>query len=237
MKRDIYNNQTYLAHNPTWHEEDAEFKVKRIERLIGSYPITFKNVCEVGCGSGEILVQLQERYPDVKSWVGYDISRDAIGIAEKKSNNKLQFKLQDIALADNSIQFDLLLVIDVIEHLENYFSFLDSILERSNYFIFHIPLDMCVWSLMREDMLIESKDRVGHIHNFTEDFIKSILRDHGFNILHQIYTEPVYKVKSFKQKVVSVIRRILYRIHPRFCTKTLGGYSIMVLAGKDNKLN
>jgi len=230
MKKDIYNDQTYLASNPTWHEEDAGFKVDRIVKLLGRHPVPFKNVCEVGCGSGEILVQLRKRFPDVENWMGYDISADAIAIANSKASEKIKFELQDIALADKSVTYDLMLVIDVIEHLENYFSFLDSILERSRYFIFHIPLDMSVWSLMREGMLIESKNRVGHIHNFTEDFIKSILNDHGFTILDQAYTEPVYKVNSFKQQLVNTIRRILFRLNPRFCTKTMGGYSIMVLA-------
>jgi len=232
MIKDIYNNQTYLQNNPTWHEEDAMFKADRIEKLLTQYPVPFTRVCEVGCGSGEILVQLCKMFRDVTSWVGYDISADAIAIAEEKSSEKLKFELQDFTLTDNSITYDLMLVIDVIEHLENYFSFLDSISERSRYFIFHIPLDMCVWSLLRERMLIESKERVGHIHNFTEDFIKSILTDQGFRILHQIYTEPVFKVKSFKQWLISTLRSILYGISPRFCTKTLGGYSILVLAEK-----
>lgn len=233
MTKDIYNNQTYLQNNPTWHEEDARFKADRIEKLLKQHPVIFNRVCEVGCGSGEILVQLSKRFQHVSSWMGYDISADAIAIAQQKSNEKLKFELQDITLAEKSVNFDLMLVIDVIEHLENYFSFLDSISERSRFFIFHIPLDMCVWSLLREQMLIESKQRVGHIHNFTEDFIKSILTDHGFRILHQIYTEPVFKVKSFKQRLISSFRRILYGISPKFCTKTLGGYSIMVLAEKE----
>ncbi len=86
---------------------------------------------------------------------------------------------------------------------------------------------------MREGILIESKKRVGHIHNFTEDFIKSILTDHGFKMVGQIYTEPVAKVQSFKQQIVNIFRNILHQISPRFCSKTLGGYSIMVLAEKE----
>lgn len=230
MKKDIYNDHTYLANNPTWHAEDAEFKVKRIEKLLNNHPIPFKRVCEVGCGSGEILALLQKRFPDTDSWTGYEISEDALNIAAKKSGPGLKFVLKDIGLEDPDIYFDLMLVIDVIEHLDNYFAFLDTINRRSKYFIFHIPLDMCVWSLLREGILIESKQRVGHIHNFTEDFIKSILHDHGFRIVSQIYTEPVSKVKSFKQTIIDRARKILFRISPRFCTKTLGGYSIMLLA-------
>ncbi len=230
MKKDIYNDHSYLSNNPTWHAEDAEFKVKRIEKLLNNYPIPFKRVCEVGCGSGEILALLQKRFPDANSWIGYEISEDALSIAAKKANPGLKFILKDIGLEEQEVTYDLMLVIDVIEHLDNYFAFLDTINQRSKYFIFHIPLDMYVWSLIREGILIESKKRVGHIHNFTEDFIKSILQDHGFRIISQIYTEPVAKVKSFKQTIVNGARKILFRINPRFCTKTLGGYSIMLLA-------
>jgi SAM-dependent methyltransferase len=234
MKKDIYNDKTYLESNPTWHEEDAGFKVGRIERLLRKHPFPFTKVCEVGCGSGEILVQLEPKFPDVTQWVGYDISADAIAIAATKTSKKIKFELQDISLADKAVTYDLMLVIDVIEHLENYFGFLDAIAPRSRYFVFHIPLDMYMWSLFSEGMLIESKKRVGHIHNFTEDFIKSILQDHGFRILASAYTEPVNKVQSAKQKVVDLLRKALYRISPRLCTKTLGGYSIMVLAENGN---
>lgn len=230
MEKDIYNDQTYLSNNPTWHEEDAVFKVDKIVGLLQQHPISFDRVCEVGCGSGEILVQMHNRFPEVKQWIGYDISTDAISIAEQKANTKIKFALQDIRLLEKSVSFDLILIIDVIEHLENYFSFLESISDRSKYFVFHIPLDMSVWSLLREGILIESKNRVGHIHNFTEGFIKSILQDYGFRILAQRYTEPVYKVNSFKQKIVNVIRSIIYRINPWLCTKIMGGYSILVLA-------
>ena len=196
------------------------------------HPVKFKSICEVGCGSGEILVQLQKRFSSEYSWIGYDISSDAMAIAERKANEHLKFELKDIAKVPESIQYDLMLVIDVIEHLENYFNFLDTILVKSKYFIFHIPLDISIWSIMREGILIESKNRVGHIHNFTEAFIISILKDHGFNILTQSYTEPVNKVDSFKQKIVNLIRTSLYIINPWFCTKVMGGYSIMVLAEK-----
>lgn len=230
---DIYNDHTYLTNNPTWHEEDAIFKADRIERILRKHPIKFESVCEVGCGSGEILVQLQKRFPDAHKWIGYDISSDAIAIAERKSNENLTFELKDIQLVAKEINYDLMLIIDVIEHLDNYFNFLDSIVEKSRYFVFHIPLDMCLWSLMREGILIESKKRVGHIHNFTEDFIKSILNDHGFKIIGQIYTEPIAKVHSFKQQIVNVMRNILDMINPWLCSKTLGGYSIMLLAERE----
>ncbi|MDQ3111571.1 MAG: class I SAM-dependent methyltransferase [Bacteroidota bacterium] len=224
---DIYNDETYLKNNPGWHEEGAGFKTERIIRLLEKHPISFKTVCEVGCGSGEIVVQLEKRLPPDVSFTGLDISKDAIGIAKKKETGKIKFFLKDIA--DQETNFDLILVIDVIEHIENYFKFLDTIVSKSNYTIFHIPLDISVWTLYREKMLIESKNRVGHIHNFTEDFILSILADHGFELIGKIYTEPVFESGSFKEKFTNGIRKFIFMINKKFCTKFMGGYSIMIV--------
>lgn len=226
--KDIYNDATYLANNPTWHEEDAPFKAERILRLLRRHPVPHHTVCEVGCGSGEILVQLARHLPPTTRFVGFDISQDAVAIARPKQTAQVQFVHDDFTQATTPT-FDLLLVIDVIEHLDDYFAFLRGIVGKARYTLFHIPLDMSVWSLLREQMLIESKARVGHIHNFTEDFILSVLSDYGFRPLGKIYTEPVYKHKTRKEQVVHAAREILYRISPKFCTKTLGGYSLMVL--------
>lgn len=35
---------------------------------------------------------------------------------------------------------------------------------------------------------------------------------------------------TFKQKIVNAVRKLLFRLKKRFCTKTLGGYSILLLA-------
>jgi predicted TPR repeat methyltransferase len=226
--KDIYNDNTYLGNNPNWHEEDASFKAKKILQLLKRNPFAFKTVCEIGCGSGEILVQLSNKLPGTINLFGFDISKDAIGIAKQKETGRIKFELNDIAGQTEKYFFDLLLVIDVIEHVNDYFKFLDDIASIGRYTIFHIPLDICVWTLFREKMLIESKERVGHIHNFTEDFITSILTDHGFKIIDKIYTEPTFERISLKQNFINGIRKILFRINKRFCTKTLGGYSILL---------
>ncbi len=232
--KDIYNNDTYLTNNPLWHEEDAPFKAGKIAGLLNQNKIDFKTVCETGCGSGEILVQLSKKMPGDVEFAGFDISNAAINIAKKKETGKIKFYCKDIIAENENYFFDLLLVIDVIEHIEDYFSFLKSLAPKGKYTVFHIPLDISVWSLFREKMLVESKERVGHIHNFTEGFILSILTDYGFKIIDKVYTAPTFETVSFKQKVVNGIRKTLFKINKRFCTKLIGGYSIMVLC-ENNK--
>lgn len=227
---DIYNNQTYLNENPLWHQEDSFFKANHIQDILVSNKIDSSSVCEIGCGSGEILVQLKKLNPSKNTqYVGFDISKDAIAIAQKKQESGIVFELKDITEPSDKSFFDVALVIDVIEHLPDYFAFLKQVAKKSKYTVFHIPLDLFVWSLFREQMLIESKQRVGHIHNFTEDFILSVLADNGFTVVDKRYTEPDYSSQSFKQKIVNALKKGLFKISPRFCSKTLGGYSILVL--------
>lgn len=227
---EIYKDGTYLKNNPTWDADDAAFKATKIISLLSKHNIPLTSICEAGCGSGEILVQLNAKLPSGVKFLGLDISRDAINIAKKKETLQIQFELKDLTTDPSNQYFDLLLVIDVIEHVEDYFKFLRALIPKSRYTIFHIPLDMCMWSLFREKMLIEAKERVGHIHVFTEDFIKSVLNDCGYRIIDQIYTEPIFKPQSVKQKIVEFIRSILFRLNRRFCSKTIGGMSILILA-------
>lgn len=226
---EIYKDGTYLKNNPDWNAGDAIFKANKILKLLEKHKLALQSVCEVGCGSGEMLVQLSSKLPNV-NFLGVDISQDAIDIAKTKETSQTRFELRDIT-SDQPIQrFDLILVIDVIEHIENYLQFLRSIRRRSTYTVFHIPLDMCMWSLFREKMLIETKERVGHIHTFTEDFIKSILKDCGYNIIDRVYTEPNLKPLKAKQKLIEFVRKTIFKINKRFCSKTIGGMSILILA-------
>jgi tRNA G46 methylase TrmB len=102
--KDIYNDNTYLIQNPTWHEEDASFKVNKIVKLLNRNSISFKTVSEIGCGSGEILVQMESHFPEVTKFYGFDISKDAIEIAKKKETNRIKFEIKNLS-DENEIGF------------------------------------------------------------------------------------------------------------------------------------
>ncbi len=225
----IYNDETYLKNNPTWHEEDAGFKADKILKILQENSISFNSICEIGCGSGEILVELSAKLPAEIKYYGFDISKDAINIAKQKECTRIKFELQDITQNDHHENYDVILVVDILEHLENYFEFLRGISSKGKYTIFHIPLDLSTWSLFREKMLIESKERVGHIHNFTEGLILKTLTDFGFEIIDKFYTEPLHKPTNIKEKIIHFSRKLLFKINQSFCTKTIGGYSVLVL--------
>ena len=128
----------YLLKNPTWHVEDSPWKAKQILKMLNRHPINPKSIAEVGCGAGEILNQLYLALPTDLTFTGFDISIDAFNFAKERENERLKFRLGDFS--ETREKFDLLLAMDVFEHVDDYMGFLRSCKRRSKYTIFHIPL-------------------------------------------------------------------------------------------------
>jgi 2-polyprenyl-3-methyl-5-hydroxy-6-metoxy-1,4-benzoquinol methylase len=119
---ELYTTGTYLEKNPLWHTEESFWKAEQVLRMLNRQKIVPKTICEVGCGAGEVLKQLQQRLNSDCDLLGCDISPQAIELCGSRANEKLQFLLGDVTKISHRF-FDLILVLDVIEHLEDYFSF------------------------------------------------------------------------------------------------------------------
>ena len=130
--------------------------------------IQLKKVAEVGCGAGGILAELQQRMEYVENFLGYDISPDAIRLCKERENPRLYFFQKNI-VEDDSCYVDVLLCVEVFEHIEDCFSFLRALKAKSEYKIFHIPLDISVQTVLRNTPLNRVRKLVGHIHCFTKD--------------------------------------------------------------------
>ena len=231
MPGEIYRNGSYLKNNPTWHAEDAPWKTKQIIKMLERNALSPKTICEVGCGAGEILAELQRKMDKECAFWGYEISPQAFEICRKKENDKLHFKLADI-LKEKEGVFDLLLLIDVLEHMEDYFNFLREIKSKSVYKILHIPLDVSVQALLRGKRILKGQKSVGHIHYFTKETAIAALKDTGYEVLDHFYTGSLIElpVKSWKSYLAKMPRKILFAINKDFAVRLMGGWSLMVLA-------
>lgn len=231
MTREIYTQGDYLNKNPTWHAEDSPWKAEQIIRMMKRNGVAPKTICEVGCGAGEILRQLQNNLGrDCMFW-GYEISPQAFELCKQRANESLHFEFKDI-LQEKDVFFDLILLMDVIEHLEDYFSFLREMKPKSRYKILHIPLDLSVQSVLRGSPLVRDRENVGHIHYYTKEVALRVMRDVGYEVLDYFYTAPSIELppKSVKSSIARLPRRILFTLSKDLTVRVLGGYSLMVLA-------
>jgi len=157
MSGSIYSDGSYLKSNPGWHVEDSPWKAQQVLRMLQQHNINPRTVAEVGCGAGEIIRQLSLHLP-AATFSGFDISTDAIALAQTRQNERIHFFNMD--LRASPVSFDVLLVMDVVEHIEDCFGFLRSIREKAEYKIIHIPLDMSV-SLLVRNRLMDVRKSVG----------------------------------------------------------------------------
>lgn len=230
MSQHLYTNGDYLKKNPSWHCTDSPWKAKHILKMIYKNNLKPDTICEIGCGAGEILNQLYKHMPDTIDFFGYDISPQAIKMCKEKEKKRLHFYLQDFP-DDESIMYDLVMTIDVIEHIENYYDFLRKIIKKGKYKLFHIPLDLSVQYILRGSPLIKKRRDVGHIHFFTKETALAVLEDTGYKIIDVLYTSssvdlPARSVKSFLFKFP---RKVLFALNRDIAVRLLGGYSLMVL--------
>ena len=228
--KEIYTreNSDYLKNNPTWHIEDSLYKAKWVINIVNRNRLFPKTIAEVGCGAGEILNQLYSHFPDDTLFCGYDISGDAIKLAKPREKERLTYKHEDLLAVD--IKYDLLLVLDVFEHVEDYIGFLRKCICKTEYAIFHIPLEMSAQSILRNG-LITSRKICGHLHYFMKETAMATLCDAGYEITDYFYTKNYdLPTESLKTKVANIPRRILFNLDKDIAPKLLGGFSLMVLA-------
>ena len=225
----FYVTDEYLDTNPTWHAEDSPWKAGQILKVIQKNNLQPGSICEIGCGAGEILNQLFLQMHDNVSFVGYEISPYAFKLCQQKAKDRLDYKLKNL-FDDTSAHYDIVMAIDVIEHVEDYFGFLRNLREKGTYKIFHIPLDMSVQNVLRNSTMLKGRKEVGHIHYFSKDTALAALRETGYEIIDYFYTPSVIVLStSFKSSLMKLPRKVGFKINKDLAVRILGGYSLMVL--------
>ncbi len=229
---DIYADGSYLENNPTWHEEDSAWKAQHIRRLLTRNQLTPRSICEIGCGAGGILQALAADADEGTRFHGYEISPQAYELCLPKANANLSFQLGDLLAPDNTDHFDLVMAIDVFEHVEDCFGFLRALRDKAEHKLYHIPLDLSVQTVLRASPIMHARTAVGHLHYFTKETALATLRDTGHEIVDHAYTGGSLELpgRGWKANLAKLPRRLAFALSPDLAVRVLGGCSLMVLA-------
>jgi SAM-dependent methyltransferase len=225
-----YVSGQYLEKNPTWDVEDSEWKANQVFKMLERHKLHLSEFVEVGCGAGAVLAELSRKYP-LASFVGYDIAPDAARFWSAYASQNISFFTGDFQ-KQNDRHFDVLLLLDVIEHVENPFSFLAALHGCADHFIFIIPLDLSAFSVLRESPLLYARSKTGHIHYFTKGLAVSLLEECGFEVIESIYTDAAFTTPNmtWRTKLAMLPRYLVKMINRDMGVRLLGGESLMVLA-------
>jgi SAM-dependent methyltransferase len=234
MNHDIvtrrYIDGDYAKKNPDWDSGDSPWKAMRIKELLDSHGLRPSSVTEIGCGAGGVLASLRPHYPQA-DFMGYDIAHGLEPLWEVHHGTKIRFVLGDF-LQHEVESPDLVLLLDVVEHLGNPFDFLDRLRQRCRLVVFHFPLDLSVASVLRETPLLHVRRKVGHLHFYTRGLALALLEDCGFEVIEARYTGAAYSApnRGVLTRFAGVLRRLAHSLMGDAGVRLLGGETLMVLA-------
>ncbi len=222
----MYNDGCYLSKNPGWHENDAVWKAAQVLSMLGDRNFRPESIVDIGCGTGGALEVIAGAMNGTRL-VGYDPSSQAIGMIERSDRVELRVGTPK----DVHEHYDLLLSLDVFEHVEDYIGFLRSLRPIADWFIFHIPLDASAQSVIRERPLLLARSTVGHLHYFTRGTALASLETAGFEIVCDRLLFPNdMPGRRVRTRIANIPRDLGRRLRPRLSARILGGSTLLVLA-------
>src|SRR3984885_3451842 len=106
-----------------------------------------------------------------------------------------------------------------------------AIRHKARHKLFHIPLDLSVLAVLRNNGLRPRRDHHAHLHYFTKETALRSLTDVGYTIVDYFYTPRCIELGDLLiQKMVRIPRQLSFAVAPDLTVRVLGGYSLMVLA-------
>lgn len=235
----LYTSAEYTDKVSDYHEKDSPFKWKNFEKCVvsarnkGLIPVeSVRNVCEVGCGAGGILDCLTKStiFPALSKVDGWDINPSAIEIGKNKYN-QINFYCQDLFTSGE--KYDLAICADVFEHVENPYLFLRNLRKTSKYFLFNIPLESNLLSMLQGKRIMRrSFDSVGHLHFYSASTAELILEVSGYRCLSKRIafdrTGNLRAYPSLKKTIAAAPQFFLEKLSPYLSSVVMGDHLVVL---------
>jgi len=229
-------------------------KVQR--KIIGEDNFTYRNiigglkqiyksnmrVLDVGCGVGTLDFYLASNGAKVDA---IDISKTAIRIANKTKKilgleDQIKFYVGDFIKRDLNNTYDLVLVLEVLEHIQDPNSVLvklHELLKPNGLIYLSVPSKGA--PLYKLGLLKKFDKNVGHLRRYSADEISVIIKGLGFRILSQWNEEGILRnllfTNSFLGRMVKFIRGMmsnLFFLVDRMTIPFFGSSQILLIAQK-----
>lgn len=238
--KNFYKKDEYITKNPSLHEEDSSWKIKKIIPLVDKFCCETKqdeiNLLDVGGGAGLIINSISNY---IQKNYGIKVNKFLLDLSpgmlenQKKVNPDYKLALQeDIQNTSlNNMQIDLTLMIDVLEHVSDPISTLKELKRISKFVIFKVPL---------EDNLFENTcnfftfgrirrnkiELAGHINVYNFDKLKSQIENNGqildycFTNASEWFSKDHHQRRNRRTlfKLKDLIAANVFRLSPKYCS-------------------
>lgn len=175
----------YRSKNPISNYLVKNFK-NTIINLLDCVKDDFSSVAEYGCGEGEIIRLIYDRY-NLSDAKAFDFSSEILKIAStNNANTNISFYEKSIYDVNTDDSAELIICCEVLEHLEDYAHALEKMSKlKAKYFLFSVPNEP-IWRILnmaRFKYLKNLGNTPGHINHWSsKSFVKLI--ENYFDIIY-----------------------------------------------------
>jgi len=137
------------------------------------------NILDIGCGTGETM-SFVKSFLSKSKLTGVDNSQVAINFARKRGHKVLKVNALKLPFEDNT--FDVILILDVIEHIKDDYAFLSEakrVLKKSGKIIVTAPALQFIWS--------KHDTGQGHYRRYTRHMMRDLARQSRLKISRLSY--------------------------------------------------
>jgi methionine biosynthesis protein MetW len=174
MRQDLYQELYEVENSHWWHKHKRQV----VHYFIQKFSKKGK-VLDIGSGTGKILEELRSNNWSV---VGVDGSSDAINFCQKRKISIKNIDVNQQLLPFKNDQFDLVLCLDFLEHINNEKKLLKEVhrvLKNQGILIFTVPAFQFLFSYW-DKML-------GHKRRYTSKGIRSLIQKNNYNVHYISY--------------------------------------------------
>lgn len=230
--KNLYTDGDYAAMHPDWHLEDAPGKAIDIfpslsHVLESNSRKDILKIADVGAGVGGVLTEVGKlvsaSYPHLKvDLTGFEISPHAV------NKGRELFPLLDLRhkyfeAKDGS--FDIVMLIDVLEHLENPRDILRAAIVCSEYLVVRQPLVESFSSYLQNRYRSE-REVYGHINHFNYRSFIDLLTSVGWEPV-KVDLVPWWELATPQQYKASFVRKLTCKFNRVIMSYLLGDYNLI----------
>ena len=226
----LYTSEEYISKFPDWHLDRAPGKTSDVLPFVLPIVSTSKKgeikIADVGAGVGGVLnlivKGIEAEHPQIRVLPSaFEISSHAVEVGTELYPN-ISFIQRSISEQDGP--FDILMFIDVLEHIENPWQILREASMVADYMIIRQPL-LENFSTFRHKNYEKQRVTFGHISYFNYYSFLDMATACGWK-QHATKLLPFWELGTSTMKS-SRVRKLLVRLSPKFSSYFLAPFYLV----------
>lgn len=206
-KKEYKNSETFKYYNDEYFEhfsnDGTDEKAKKLKKLIYK---PFSSVIDIGCGDAKFLNEFINGFKKPLKVVGTDISMKLLKKAEKNNSKIKYYRCDSKKLPFKDKEFDIAILADVLEHLENPEKTLKEVNRIARLILIKVPLeDNLFQNIYKAFFTVNWKQIQGHINFWNSSTFERFINKNDLIIIGKyIPRSKMTKQPNWKLQIMNL---------------------------------